>query len=150
MHNDNQFSLSYSLLILLQWLTEHESSRLSKLITKALNSGLKEELANALANTSSDSDLQETLHYSIVDFFALLETTLAEQMHQQTTQKAREKNLMPALEHLDATLLDDETVKTTLGKVISVIDNRPHENANELLFKELLKSWKPHKKDLTH
>lgn len=150
MQNDNQFSLSYGLLILLQWLTEHESAKLTKIITKALNSGLREELDNAHNTQLQDPDFQESLQYSVVDFFSILETILAQQLNDQDKQKAREKNLMPALEQLDASLLDKDTVNSSLGKVATFIKDNPHENPTQLLFKELLKTWKPQKKDIAH
>ena len=72
--NDNaqQLTLSYELLYLLQWLIENEPDRLKRLIEKALVSGLREDLHFLQKNTDSHT-ANEEMHYSIVDFLALLE-----------------------------------------------------------------------------
>jgi len=143
--DDNQFTISYELLTLLRWLVEHDTGKLKKIIAKALRSGLK----NEIKKTRSSNQLRSIndMQYNILEFFSLLESLLLELANEQVEQQAREKNLMPTLDQIDSNFYDDETVQCSLEKVTSTIEDNPHENPEELLFKELLKRWKPLKKN---
>jgi hypothetical protein len=142
-----QFVLSYELLCLLRWLTEHDTEKLKRLITKALASrGLQENLRK-LDNPDGAQQLDD-IQNSIIDFFGLMESLLGEALQDQLQQKARAQNLMPALDHIDGTLCDDDTVRSSLEKTTSKLDHNPQINPKEQLFKELLKRWKPHKKSM--
>jgi hypothetical protein len=63
-------------------------------------------------------------------------------------QKAVEKNLMPAIDHIDATLCDTDTVRTSIEKATAKIEINSKDNPQEILFRELLKRWKPPAKNL--
>lgn len=145
-NTDNHFVLSYELICLLQWLMEHDAHKLKKIVTDALASGLKEKFRknNKLDDTMGLEDIQE----SIVDFFGMLETLILESLNEQAVKKALEKNLMPSIDHIDATECDDATVRSSIEKATSSIEKNPQENPTELLFKELLKRWKPNKKNI--
>ena len=146
--NNNQFVISYELLILLQWLIDNDGKKLKRIITKALTSGLKEELQQA--ENIDPSTIHEDIHYSIVEFFGLLESLLLDTIDEQAVQTAIEKNLMPAIDHIDSTVCDDATVRFSIEKATSKINSNPQENPQEVLFKELLKRWKPSKKKIQH
>jgi len=140
---NNQFVISYELLYLLQWIVEHGSQELKQLVGKALAAGLRERMHH----TDSDVHISEEMQdYSIVDFFSLLETLLVETINEQAMLKAQEKNLMPALEHIDSTVCDTATVRSSLEKATTKMNKNPDANAQQLLFEELLKRWKPNKK----
>ncbi len=142
--SDTQFVLSYELVCLLRWLVEHNSPQLKGIIKKALNGGLKKDIKglDSFNNTNSLEDIQ----HSIVDFFGLMEGILLETIHEQAVQKTIEKNLMPAIEHIDGQQCDDMVIRTSIEKVASKLDNASQEHAQELLFKEILRRWKPSKK----
>lgn len=138
-----QFVLSYELLCLLYWLVGHDEEKLKKLIKKALQAGLQEKLQKI--DHTHDQNMQEIQH-SIVDFFSLLESLLHECMAEQVERKARERNLMTSIDHIDTAFCDEEIVRSSLEKATSQIELNPEENPKDLLFKELLKQWKPHNK----
>jgi hypothetical protein len=87
----------------------------------------------------------EEIQHSIIEFFSMLETLLLESMKEQAVQKAVEKNLMPTIDHIDSTICDDATVRSSVEKATAKSELQPKANAQELLFKELLKRWKPSK-----
>src|SRR5579872_5108007 len=96
-HDSNsQFALSYELLNLLKWLECHEADKLKKLITKAISHGLHDEMQKI---HTLDSNVLEDMQHSIIDFFELLDTLLMDAINDHVQQKAREKNLMPTIEH---------------------------------------------------
>lgn len=140
---NNQFVISYELLYLLQWIVEHGSHELKMLVGKALAAGLRERMHNTDTETPH---VIEEMQDSIVDFFSLLEGLLLETINEQAMLKAQEKNLMPALEHIDSTMCDTATVRSSLEKATTKMTKNPNANAQQLLFEELLKRWKPNKK----
>lgn len=141
-HDSNsQFALSYELLNLLKWLGDNEADKLKKVISKAIAHGLHDEIQKV--NTLSDPNLLEEMHHGIIDFFELLDMLLFEAINEHVQQKAREKNLLPTIDHFDSSLLDHETVRSSVEKTTKKLDLHPNTNPKEQLFKELLKKWKP-------
>lgn len=140
---NNQFVISHELLYLLQWIVEHGSQELKQLVGKALAAGLRERMHSADSEMLNSEEMQE---YSIVDFFSLLESLLIETINEQAMLKAHEKNLLPALDHIDSTVCDSATVRSSLEKATTKMNKHPDANAQQLLFEEILKRWKPNKK----
>jgi uncharacterized membrane-anchored protein YjiN (DUF445 family) len=142
-----QFVISYELLCLLRWLLEHDVEKLKKMVSKALASGLKEDIKQfeQFGDVNTDPAMIEEIQHSIIEFFSMLETLLLESMKEQAVQKAVEKNLMPTIDHIDSTICDDATVRSSVEKATAKSELQPKANAQELLFKELLKRWKPSK-----
>ena len=141
-HDSNsQFALSYELLHLLQWLTRNDADKLKRIIAKAISQGLHDEIQKI--DNLSDSNLLQDMHHSMIDFFELLDELLLDAMAENTEKKAREKNLLPTLDLIDSTFCDDETVRSSVEKTTKKLDHQPTINAQEQLFKELLKKWKP-------
>jgi uncharacterized membrane protein len=142
----NQFVISYELLALLRWLIEHDTDKLKKIITKAQKTGLHGEITKIENNKESQS--LDDIHLTIVEFFGLLESLLIESMNEKVVEKAIEKNLMPAIDHIDSSICDDATVRFSVEKATSKMDHNPEEDPQDVLYKELLKRWKPSKKNL--
>lgn len=143
-----QFVVSYELLCLLRWLVEHDYEKLKKIIAKSLLGGLKEELnkiEHKKPGKCPESDMHE-IQNSIIDFFTLLEAALIETLNDYAIQKVVEKKLMPAIEHIDTTVCDDATVKSSIEHASTKIEHSTIDSAQEVLFKELLRRWKPAKK----
>lgn len=146
-----QFTLSYELLCLIQWMLEHESEKIKKIVSKALEYGLKEELQRMDELTSQpEFNISEDMQYAVVEFFSLMEGILVESMHEYTVKKAMEQNLMPAIEQIDTTMCDNNTVKDSIEKATNKIGLNPKENPKELLCKELIKRWRPAKGGSLH
>lgn len=148
MNDTQQITLSYELLQLLAWLTENEPDKLKKLVKYAYNNGLKEEIA--ITRRSRDTSLADTMQYTLADFLNLFEIILQEVSEENILQKVVEKKLLPALDHIDSTECDTATLQTSLEKATSRIESQPQANPEELLFQELLKSWKPKKETLSN
>jgi hypothetical protein len=148
MNDTQQITLSYELLQLLAWLTQNEPDKLKKLVKYAYKNGLKEEIA--YTRRSKDVSLADTMQYTLVDFLNLFELLLQEIAEENTLQKVVEKKLLPALDHIDSTACDMATVQTSLEKATSKIEAHPQINPEELLFQELLRSWKPKKENLSN
>lgn len=140
-YNNNQFIVSYELLALLRWLIEHDADKLKKIITKAYASGLKHEIHKI--QNQQDMSLED-IHFTILEFLALMDTLLVELTNEQIAQQALEKNLMPAIEHIDSTMCDDAMVRSSVEK--ATVGNTQQENPKTVLYRELLKRWKPNKK----
>ncbi len=145
----NQLNLSYELLYLIQWFIEEEPEKLKPLIASALKNGLTKELRN-IHNNTVDPSMANEMQYNIIDFLGLLENQLHEVLNEQTMKRVVEKKLMPAIDHIDTTECDTETVLFSVEKATSKLDREPKANAQELLFQELLKCWKPSKKTLSN
>ncbi len=142
--NNTQLTISYELLYLLQWLIEHDDSRLKQMITKALAQGLREEMQK----TEKSNELVDEMYYhTIIDFFELMEELLAESIREHVEKKAKEKNLMPTIDQIDSTVCDDATMRFSIERTTTKIENDPDINPQEQLLKELLISWKPHNKN---
>lgn len=142
-----QFVISYELLCLLRWLLEHDVEKLKKMVSKALASGLKDDIRQfeQLGDVNADPAMIEEVQHSIVEFFSMLEILLLESIKEQAVQRAMEKNLMQTIDHIDSTVCSDDTVRSSMEKATAKSDMHPKENVHELLFKELLKRWKPSK-----
>lgn len=145
-NNNTQFVLSYEILCLLRWLVEHDAQKLHKLVSKAVASGLLDEIHKAREAQSEEQ--MEEIQYSILEFFSLLDVLITQSANEQTVQRAMQKNLMPAIDQIDSNVCDDETVRSSVEKVTSKAEHNTKENPKDLLFKELLKRWKPHDKNI--
>lgn len=141
-HDSNaQFALSYELLHLLKWLGQHDIDKLKKIITKAVAHGLHDTIQKT--TTLSDPHILEEMHHGIIDFFEILNTLLSDAINDHVEQKARHKNLLPTIDHFDSSLLDYETVRSSVEKTTQKLDHNPHMNPKDQLCKELLKQWRP-------
>ncbi|HSW73995.1 MAG TPA: hypothetical protein VLG71_02470 [Candidatus Limnocylindria bacterium] len=147
--HDNQFILSYELLTLLQWMVIHESPKLKRMIAKAMRSGLKQEIERSL-HVQHQRQTAEDAQYNVVEFFGMLEALLAETINEQTVQIAMEKNLMPAIDQIDGSVCDDDTIRLSVEKATAALSQKPSANPQDTLFEELLKHWKPSKKSIAN
>jgi len=145
--NDNQFVISYELICLLQWILEHESDQLKMLVQRAMQSDMLQDDATKSDDgeentTSTIEDIQEI----IIDFFELCDTLMAEVSHEQSIKKAIAKNLMPAIGQIDSKVCDNNTVRSSINSTTEQLDITPNASAKETLFREILRQWKPNKK----
>lgn len=139
-----QFVLSYELLALLRWLVENEQEKLEHIIHDAIKNGLDKEIKQSKHIASQEEALDEMQH-TIVEFFTALEVFMLEAMHKQIKQRARENDLLATVDHIDMSMYDTATVETSLENAASQIEQKPEANPKELLFKELLRRWRPDK-----
>ena len=146
--NTAQFALSYELLHLLKWLGEHDTEKLKRIISKAVAHGLHDNIQKTTSLT--DAKILEDMHHSIVDFFELLDVLLNDAINNHVEKKAKEKNLLPTIDHFDSSLLDNEILRSSVEQTTKKLELDPHINPKEQLCKELLKQWKPVNKESIH
>ncbi|TET33509.1 hypothetical protein E3J61_03870 [Candidatus Dependentiae bacterium] len=139
--NNAQFVLSYELLALLRWLVDQHEETLKNIVGHALSAGLHEELQK-IERTEDATYLHEIQH-SITDFLTTLEALLIEQVSERIRQRAQYTDLAPALEKIDSTICDQAIVDVSIEEATSKLEMNPKANPKELLFKELLRRWKP-------
>lgn len=146
-NGDGKVFLTYELLFLLQWLMEHEAESLKKIIARSLKNGFNDpDFKNSDVIEMQISD--PNIHQCVIDFLELLNILLIEASTELTMQKSAERNLIPALNHIDLTMCDSETIQGSLKKATTQLHHNPDENPKEILLKELLKRWKPDKTSL--
>jgi len=146
--DNNQFSLSYELLYVLQWITDNEYDILKKIIHRALSEGGVNKMNKAVQHNADDLSAQA--HQTIIDFFALLEAALINVIHEDNVKYSTQRTILPALNQLDIDPNDDDTVAASAAQVTTAHKKNPGLDAQELLFKALLKRWKPDKKLLNN
>lgn len=146
--DENQCELSYELLYLLKWLADNEENTLKKIVSRAVQQGFKHKMVNP--DSTLDELSNESIQNSIVDFLDLLDLLLHESLNEQSIRTAQQRNLMPAINKIDSNICDNMTVQSSLDKATAHLEHYPDANAKELLFKEILKRWKPQSKKKVH
>lgn len=148
-HDNNQFVVSYELLLLLKWLLDYEQPGIRKLIAKALNQGLDEFLYQAEIGDKSQAQADD-LQQNIVDFFAVLDGMLGQELQEQEVSSIMQRHLLPAIDHLDPKACGINTVAVSIAKATAALENKPNVDGKAILCKELLKNWKPSKTLVNH
>ncbi len=142
---NGQFAISYELLCLLRWLIENDTESLKNIVNYAIKNGLQTELQKI--DTISDINLAASgIEDNIGDFFKVLEIILIDAIDDETVRKAKAKKLMSAVNKIDASLCDDNTVRISLEKTTDNLERNPKANPKEQLYKEILKQWHPQNK----
>lgn len=141
-----QLTVSYELLLLLNWIIVHEKDRFKKIIHKSLKTGLLVELEKTNRTNVSNDILINRLQGNVADFFNLLELLLHDAVSESLEKTACQKKLMDTIDHIDAAVCDTETVRSSIQEISAVLNENPAANAKELLLKEVLKRWKPSNK----
>ena len=144
---NSQCVISYRLLKLLQWLVEHEQEGLKDLITRSIHAGV--DLVSE-KTVSHERELEDELQQSVVDYFSLLEILVSEVIDEDDLRQTMQRQLVPALDRIDNSFCDSETVASTVEKVVAKPVVYSKEVMKQVVFKELLKRWKPAKKPFTH
>lgn len=137
----DQFVLSYELLKLMRWIVEHHDEEFKQFITLIL---AKESSLPSEAESNTQS--QEEAQFAIIDFLTLMEVLVLEIKNEYLTSSMMQKQLMPAVDHIDKTCMDSETIASSIVDATEKFERDPKKNPQELLYKELLKHWKPAKK----
>jgi hypothetical protein len=148
-NNTDQFTLSFELLRLFQWLVEHDIESLRRLINRSMAQGLNDSLGKLREAPVKQQDAQEIQH-SIIEFFVVLETLLYESINEHSAKNSLQRSLIPAVNRIDTSGCDTSTVRFSLERATAQIAHKPQENPHDLLMKELIKRWKPHKKSVAN
>ncbi|HBR70969.1 TPA: hypothetical protein DIC20_02685 [Candidatus Dependentiae bacterium] len=138
-NNDDHFIISQELIMVMQRIIEQYSDELKEIMKKAMAQHHNEQPFDA-------QEAQET----ILDFLSLLEVLLYETNHEQKVNIQLQKQLMPSIKQIDRTSCDNEIVDSSIENASQKIEENPKANPQEVLFRELLKQWKPSKETVKH
>jgi hypothetical protein len=138
-----QLTVSYELLLLLNWIITHEKDRFKKIIHKSLKTGLLIELEKTNRINDANSAVAHRLECNVADFFNLLELMLHDAVSEALEKTVSQKKLMDTIDHIDATVCDTETVRSSIQEISATLNENPTANAKEMLLKEVLRRWKP-------
>jgi len=148
--NNSQFVISYELISLLEWILEHGDDQLKTIIQTAMQS-------NQLKNTAETTNLPASAAYPleeiqaiITHFFELCDTLVAEIKDEQSRQQAIAQNLLPTIDKIDHQACDNTILQSSISNTTAKLEKKPCDSkkAKELLFREILKQWKPRKKQV--
>ena len=142
LQNEEQIVLSYELLQLMDWLMKYEPEGLKKLISKAFKRGL----SRTFSRTIDSQNLSALSADTVANFISLLEVLLVEAGSEQENKSSLNRDLLPELGHIDLSNCHYSVIQSSAEVAFSKKEKNPNENTQELLYKELLKRWKPHKK----
>jgi hypothetical protein len=139
--DDNQLFISHELLKALEWLTKHELETLKKLLSKAL-------VSSHYIHQNKHST--EDLHITVIEFFNILDGLLHSLLNENEVEVAMQRSRIPAIKHIDTSMYDQTSVNASIVKATSALGKHKTLDAQEVLFKELLRRWKPNKKPLAN
>lgn len=139
---EEQIVLSYELLQLMEWLIKYDIEGLKKLIAKNLKRGLAKNITATRANDSAN--LPEANGEAVANFISLLEILLIE-THAEMEQSNLFDHTLPELAQVDLSNCAFSVLQDSAESALSRKEQNPQANTRELLYKELLRRWKPSK-----
>jgi hypothetical protein len=140
---NGQFVISYRLLALLQWLADNETASIKTIIDKAIKQGLREDL-KAMEGLQLE-EVAEEAQRSIVDFFDITEKLLDQSIEEERVDQVLTSSLLPTLKQIDAYDCDSNVLAGSVSRTSVQMESNPSGNAQETLYKELLRRWQPDK-----
>ncbi len=151
----SNFTLSIELIYLLEWLLEHEKTRLKGTIKKAIQNGLAQKLETA-ASPRIDLD-NEQLQDTFLEFLIFLEQTLMETMEESDHNHTLRSDLAHTFHRLSLASVDPQTALSCLHEAEVALEKKTqqasapaHPSEDEMtqtLLTKFLKNWKPSKQD---
>lgn len=149
---DKHLSLSFELIYLMGWLLKHEKGMLNSLIKHALKNGLAHDLEKVQIDAQGDAS--QELQTIILDFLAFLERSLAKNLDASHDAQHHGDQKHPDAAELKVRL---QRAKQLLTKGLAVekadaaalVEKKgSQKTVTTELFNDILKTWKPNKKDL--
>ncbi len=145
-NNRGHLVLSHNLLKLLQWIVDYESETLKQVVIRAVKQGFPQNYMPE--NETIELHIaDETLQQTVSEFLGLIDTLLAESMQDQSETRFMQRNLIPVLDHIDSAICDEQMVQNSIERANSKLNAHPNTTLQELVLQELLKQWKPAKKE---
>ena len=140
---NTQLELSYELLHFLQWILEHPQEH--KTLKSMVQRSLTLQHGPLPSQKVHSAEELQSLHYSLIDFFAMLDGLLYETLHEKNMQTVTKSKLIDTIQHIDGTLCDVVTLQNSIEKTTNEIERSPNKNAKTVLYENLLKQWRPAK-----
>lgn len=137
---ENDITLSFELLVLINWLMQNEKPMLNNLIKHALKNGLSEEFEKI--SNAENIEINEQFYTTILGFLLSIEDNLIEHLSQIKINKAEKNDILPVLKKID---LRNIRIKPIFSESKHSINS---EDTKNVLFQQVLKNWKPDKNDL--
>ncbi len=144
-------SLSFELILLLNWLLKHEKAQLNNLVKHALENGFMQEIEKI--SPDDYAKLTDQFYNSILEYLLFFEHALLTNLSEMTVDEAANNAILPLIKKIDFEKMDVKTLwlsmqqtKKKISKNHSDIEQQP-EQINNLLFERILKNWKPNKKE---
>lgn len=148
---NSSLSLSFELIYLMGWLLKNEKKMLNALVKHAIKKGLAHDLKEM--NPSDLGDMSDKLYKVILDFLVYLEDSLAKNLDSVDLDSKTEDAILPAVKKLDYDHLDLKTIRLSMQQAKSQLSNNPDgpqendvtfvEDAQKLLYEQILKNWAP-------
>lgn len=156
---DKHLSLSFELIYLMGWLLEHEKGMLNSLIKHAIKNGLAQDLEKVNFDMH-DNDSSKDLQAIILDFLSFLERSLAKNLDALDIALAEESNHQDHGNNTDHEQ-DNTNLRTRLKQATQLLAKKLEsknesskktggKKSQQSAFNEILKNWKPSKRDLVH
>ncbi|HBY06142.1 MAG: hypothetical protein UV38_C0002G0100 [candidate division TM6 bacterium GW2011_GWE2_42_60] len=147
--DESQLIVSYDLLRLIDWLVKNDPESIKKIVETAQQNGYNTTTKHRHSVLNATTDLRE----SITGFFLLLEEAFLETAELEENDKhstATPASIITTIEAIDSSLCDKETLLKSTERTQRALKQDDLQNPKELFYRELLKSWKPRKKSLSH
>lgn len=147
-----QISLSLELMCLINWLVKNEKTLLNSLVKQAVAHGLIDELQQL--DQVDPQHAADELYLTIFDFLDHLEQALIKNLETVQVDIKTKDAILPSLQKIEGSSLDFKTMWQSMQQTKARISKKnansltPHiKNPKDILFEEILKNWKPNKKE---
>lgn len=145
-------SISFELILLINWIMKNEKTLINTLIKNALEKGFLQELEkNNQKDTIQTSD---QLYAIILEFLIQLEKALIKNLETIAQDQQATEAVLPIFKKMNFENIDLKTIwlslqqaKTKFNKSYPQKQPAAENEATTLLFEQLLKNWKPTKKE---
>lgn len=135
-----QFTLSKKTIALVNWLIEHDQESLKKLLSKAYQNG-------ALRMDHDEFFDEEDAQYVFFKLVGLVEILSEEVVEEQEVSHVFHRSLLPVIKQIDSKEFEQTTIENSANKALCNAKER-NVTPSSILFEELLKKWKPQKKQI--
>lgn len=144
---DVDISISLELLVLLEWIVKNEKNVIDNTVRHALKNGLIQKL-NQIPE-KPDIDMIEKFYPTVINFLIAMENSLIEQLSKEQENALTPQEIMPLLKKINLSDINLKTIYQSTSEANKKIKNRKNDtlNSQQILFQQLLKNWKPGKKD---
>jgi hypothetical protein len=149
---DSSLSLSFELVYLMSWLLKNEKTMLNNLVKHAIKNGFDRDVKQL--KSVDFTKISDQFYHTILDFLLYLEEALKKDLNKIKLDKQTEKIIFPIVKNINQKALNTDTIKRSLqqtkahfanknGNDKTTGNNKQAQEAREILFKHVLKNWKP-------
>jgi len=157
-------SLSIELIYLMDWIVKNEKTLLNNLVKHSIENGFIKELDKIDLGNHTNPDLLFEVVYA---FMTKIEDCLVENLEKAQLSDSQSEEIIPAIKKISMESIDLKTMwlslqqtKIQLNKVqkqqnrhekldVENAQNTKH-NSTSILFEQIIKNWKPTKKEIIH